>query len=529
MPSAVGPVALVRRLAVAGALALVLVPLAPRPAAAADLDYGDAPAGYDTTTRGPARAVVGELRLGAAVTPDRVDPETGVSTHASASALSDPGDDGLAPVAPIPAGRLLRTGVDVRVSGVSGPTRLCGWLDFDLDGTFSTGERSCADLAAGATAAHLEWVGRPAAPGRSYLRLRLGTAAAQVGEATGAAGPGEVEDHPVRFVAPPPVPSASLALVVTPTPRTVSAPGPVALAYVVRNDGQLPVRGVRVADESLAGAPSCPDGPVDLAPGASTRCTATVQVDQAAVDAGGLELAAEARGERPDGDPADPSDDVVAVGPARVGALQQPAVALTVGATPSRPRPGQRVRLEYRVTSTGNLTLGRVRVVADDRAEGLRCRPAAPATLAPGAELTCTASTTVTAADARRGRFAVRATVRAERPYGSPTSTADDVTARASLSVLVARAAAPGPGVSPTPSPGGGGPTATAAPTAPSGSPRSTPTPVPGPSPTTGAGAGLATTGGSAAALAALVAGVLAVLVGAGLLLLGRHRRRRAG
>ena len=529
MSPAVRPVPLVRRLAAAGVLALLLVPLSLQPAAAADLDYGDAPADYDTTARGPARAVLGEPRLGSAVTADQVDPATGVSTHASASALGDPGDDGLAPVAPLPAGRLLRTGVDVAVSGLTGPTRLCGWIDFDLDGSFSPAERSCADLAAGSAGARLDWVGRPAAVGRSYLRLRLGTTAAQVEQATGASGAGEVEDHPVRFVAPPPVLSTSLALAVTPAPRTVDGPGPVALAYRVRNDGQQPVRQVRVVDESLATPPSCPDAPVDLAPGASARCTATVLVDQSDIDAGGLELAAEARGEGPDGDPADPSDDVVAVGPARVGVVQRPAVVLTVTATPERPRRGQRVQVELGTRNTGNVTLTQVRVVVPDRLQGLRCRPVAPATLAPGARLSCTAWTTVTADDARRGWFSVAAAVRAERPYGSPSSAADDATARSARTVRVDRSTAPGPGDQPTaPPPGGGEPTPGATPPSPTADTRATPEPASSPT-TAPDGPDLADTGASAAAPAALVGGVLAVLAGAAALLVaGRRRRRRA-
>ena len=56
--------------------------------------------------------------------------------------------------------------------------------------------------------------------------------------------------------------------------------------------------------------------------------------------------------------------------------------------------PGAVLHYSYEVTNTGNVTLDGPFTVSDDQATDEAC-PAIPATLAPGAFITCTASDTV--------------------------------------------------------------------------------------------------------------------------------------
>ena len=115
--------------------------------------------------------------------------------------------------------------------------------------------------------------------------------------------------------------------------------------YRVTNAGdgarRRPARGHRASRWTALGCR--PALGATLAPGARLTCTATVATTQDDLDFGGLEIAAEARAEAPGGDPDDPADDVVAVGPASVAVSQRPALRATLGtdrADGDRPRAG---------------------------------------------------------------------------------------------------------------------------------------------------------------------------------------------
>ena len=502
------------------------------PAAGVSYDYGDAPLEYDLGELGPARAVPGGLRLGVQVSADTVDPDTGTSTSASTSALRDTGDDGVSAFPSLPVGRLLRSTVAVRVSGVTAPARLCGWVDFDRTFVFDPGERACVDVAPASETVQLSWVGRPLTPGRSYVRLRIGRTAAQVERPAGTAGPGEVEDYPVTFRRAAPSPRPSLSLTTTATPASVSRSGQqVALAYLLRNTGSTPVSGVGLIDPA-AGSPIACEGELaaTLPPGGVLRCTATRVISQADLDLGALEVAAEARGEGPTGDATDPGDDVVAVGPARVQVRQQPGLALTMDAEPERPQVGELVTVTTRLVNTGNVTLTAARSLLTPRGLDTSCLPSVRPSLAPGETQTCTTRVVVSTGDARRGTVVLQGTGRAERPYGDPGRPADDVLGRRSLTLRLAGTPDPGPPSSPGRPDEGSTPTSAPAP-APAGPTAAPPaTPSAGPSAVAGGGSGqdLARSGGPGAGAVALGAtGSLAVVAGVALLALARRRRLR--
>jgi uncharacterized repeat protein (TIGR01451 family) len=161
---------------------------------------------------------------------------------------------------------------------------------------------------------------------------------------------------------------------------------------------------------------------------------------------------------------------------------------------------GEQVPFTFGVTNTGNTTLRDV-VVIDAKVPSVTCPTAA---LAPGQSMVCTATYTVTAADAAAGRLTNVASARGTDPGGAELPEAP------SNEVQVPFAAAPPPTTPP--------PTTTPPPPPGPTPPDPTPTaPSPGELPTTGAG--------RIGEMLLLAAGLL--LAGGGIVALVRGRRPR--
>ncbi|WP_394538726.1 CshA/CshB family fibrillar adhesin-related protein [Lysobacter enzymogenes] len=80
----------------------------------------------------------------------------------------------------------------------TGPGTVRGWIDFNRDGDFNdAGEASSnSPTCSGTSTVNLNWtVPAGVQTGRSYLRLRIASNAAQIATPTGSASDGEVEDH----------------------------------------------------------------------------------------------------------------------------------------------------------------------------------------------------------------------------------------------------------------------------------------------------------------------------------------------
>lgn len=186
----------------------------------ATADFGDAPAGYDST---PAQHTSLGAQLGA-VRDNEINRGNGFvgafdGTQDDASNTGSADDeDALSTIPTLPTGvstTYTLSNLFVGNIGAAG-ARLCGWIDFGNGGTFSnqtnsaanrSNERVCATVNSGSTTASLTWnIPSLSAGIITYLRLRIvdiGSTCAGLGNITNATvlnagdvcGTGEVEDY----------------------------------------------------------------------------------------------------------------------------------------------------------------------------------------------------------------------------------------------------------------------------------------------------------------------------------------------
>lgn len=100
-------------------------------------------------------------------------------------------------------------GVSYTLPGVActGPGSVAGWIDWNANGTFDTGERSALATCTGTTTVSLTWtvpadVRRTPIGGTGFLRLRIAADAAQLTSPIGMTTSGEVEDHAITVNVP---------------------------------------------------------------------------------------------------------------------------------------------------------------------------------------------------------------------------------------------------------------------------------------------------------------------------------------
>jgi uncharacterized repeat protein (TIGR01451 family) len=204
----------------------------------------------------------------------------------------------------------------------------------------------------------------------------------------------------------------------------------VTYSFVVTNTGNVTLTDVTVHEGTFTGsgtmsAPNCPTN--TLVPGAQLTCTATYTVTQADIDAGSVTNKATATGTPPTGPDVDtPPSEVTIPG------NQHPAITIVKSATPAMvSKIGTAVTYSFLVTNTGNVTLTHVTVHEGAfTGSGTMSPPVCPAgaaSMAPGAEVTCTAGYTVTQADVDAGSITNTATATGTPPSGpdvvSPPST----------------------------------------------------------------------------------------------------------
>ncbi|PWJ59381.1 putative secreted protein (Por secretion system target) [Dyadobacter jejuensis] len=173
-------------------------------------DLGDAPDSYITllNTGGPSHILSQDLLLGQNV--DAEDDGQPTSTANGDDTTDSPDDeDGLTAIPPLGTSYTAYS-LNVAVTNTTGAdATLSGWVDFNRNGVFNSGERAQATVPNGANSATLNWTGLSGlSAGQTYIRLRLASDAAEVANPSGDSGSasnGEVEDYPLTiFLVPPP-------------------------------------------------------------------------------------------------------------------------------------------------------------------------------------------------------------------------------------------------------------------------------------------------------------------------------------
>ncbi|MCP3973626.1 MAG: DUF11 domain-containing protein, partial [bacterium] len=205
---------------------------------------------------------------------------------------------------------------------------------------------------------------------------------------------------------------------------TVSLGDTLTYDFSVDNTGDVRLDPVSVADP-LTSPVTC--AAPALNPGASTTCSATYSVTQADVDNGQIDNTATASGTAPWSAVVTNPDSETVIVP------QNPSIAIAKSLTSNADEDtsgdvslGDTLTYGFVATNDGNVTLDNV-AITDPLAglSALSCVPAAGATLAPGAAMTCSATYSVTQGDVDNGQVDNTATVNATDPNAAPVSDAD--------------------------------------------------------------------------------------------------------
>ncbi|GAA2465755.1 hypothetical protein GCM10009857_34540 [Agromyces soli] len=239
--------------------------------------------------------------------------------------------------------------------------------------------------------------------------------------ATGTPPSGREVTTPPSEVRIPQDPQPSLTLAKSVDPGSATAAGTtVTYTFNVRNTGNVTLHEIGIDEQDFSGTGSlsaieCPAAP--LAPGGTTRCTASYTITQADVDAGTITNTAAAHGTPPRGGAvdSDPDEAEVVIPPA-------PSLQIVKSADTTELVAGETITYSFVVSNTGNVTLHEVAVSEGDfsgagELSEVVCRDDA-GQLAPGAQLVCSATYVVQQADVDRGTLENTATAQATSPGG---------------------------------------------------------------------------------------------------------------
>ncbi|MEZ7002058.1 hypothetical protein [Streptomyces sp. AD55] len=214
----------------------------------------------------------------------------------------------------------------------------------------------------------------------------------------------------------------------TAAPDTVNAVGQkLTYSFLLTNTGNVDLADPGVTETAFSGtgtppAIDCPAGP--LAVGASLTCTGTYTVTQADLDVGSVENTATGHGTAPD----ETTPTTSPPDSATVGVAADPALKVVKSGHSSRPDElvaDEEVTYRFVVTNTGNVTLKDVSVeegafTGAGAPPAVDCPADRAAALAPGTQMTCTATYTVTQADVDAGSITNSATATGTPPSGEP-------------------------------------------------------------------------------------------------------------
>ncbi|WP_445996833.1 DUF7507 domain-containing protein [Okibacterium fritillariae] len=225
----------------------------------------------------------------------------------------------------------------------------------------------------------------------------------------------------------------------------------VTYSFLVTNTGNVSLTDITVNEGEFSGAGelsevTCPAEPAALAPGEQITCTATYTVVQADVDAGTITNNATVTGTPPNGGtpPTSPPSEVTVPSP------PAPGIAVVKTANVEKATAvGQLITYSFQVTNTGNVTLSNVAVdegkfTGAGSLSAIIC-PAEAASLAPGQQITCTATYKVTQADLTAGSISNTATATGVPPTGPPIESSPST-----VKVSTVKVSTPGPGLAST-------------------------------------------------------------------------------
>ena len=224
------------------------------------------------------------------------------------------------------------------------------------------------------------------------------------------------------------IPKISLSISASPNPNTTLG-SVINYTYTVQNTGTLSLTGpFTVTDDKFAGV-NCSGATSPLNPGSSTTCTYTHTVTQTNLDDGSIINTATVT--------ANAGAQLVTSNPvyATVITYNNPRLTLVKIPNPGAATSvGQTITYTYRLRNTGNIGLSAPYTVIDDRISGINCSGAA-STIPIGGFVNCTATYTITQADANAGSVINHAVASAK--YGAQT-VSDQATATVSVSVAAA-------------------------------------------------------------------------------------------
>ncbi|GAA2107127.1 hypothetical protein GCM10009823_33730 [Brevibacterium salitolerans] len=202
-------------------------------------------------------------------------------------------------------------------------------------------------------------------------------------------------------------------------------------SFAVTNTGNVTLSGITVNEGEFTGSGElsevvCPDEAASIVPGQTVTCTATYVLTQADVDAGGVTNTATGTGTPPEGGSIEspPSENELPIVP-------QPGLDIVKSSDADALVAGETITYSFVVTNTGNTTLTDVAVAEGEftgsgELSAVECGEAA-LSLAPGEQITCTATYEVTQADVDQGALENTATATGNPPEGdtieSPPST----------------------------------------------------------------------------------------------------------
>ncbi|MGW8483239.1 DUF7507 domain-containing protein [Microbacterium sp. NPDC055903] len=253
--------------------------------------------------------------------------------------------------------------------------------------------------------------------------------------ATGTPPQGEPPvSEPSEVTIPSVTPAPALTIDKSADVETVSEEGEViTYSFLIENTGNVTLNDVSVTEGDFSGTGElseivCPAAAGSLAPGADVTCTATYVVTQADIDAGSITNAATATGTPPNPGttpPVSPSDEVTVDAP--------PAPAMTIDKSAdveTVTEAGETITYSFLVTNTGNVTLTDIAILEGEfsgtgELSEISCAAAA-ASLAPGADVTCEATYTVTQEDVDAGSITNAAVANGTPPSGEPIESPSD-------------------------------------------------------------------------------------------------------